>query len=257
MMDDIRVPFPIASFFTSLLPDSRYDMTTFIYNFSTFFFLHHLNRLWIYFFVTIIYVVTIITILPTFNSIQHIWPIRDFSPMLLLFPYIPLLHYYCRYIHDILTQQVQRNFFSNFGLNLQHISPLDPGYEIRKNKNSVSTGSMIFDTTRFVHLVLTGVRVANFLNIAKFDLIFLHNTHILPVCLFFGLFVIFSVCPVCLSVCMSVLCTVLLVCTVCVNNCLSVHMSVFQPVPVLLHCPSVCLFVCVCLHVFISVCLYV
>jgi hypothetical protein len=74
------------------------------------------------------------------------------------------------------------------------------------------------DATRFVRLVQ--------FSIAKLDLIFLHNTHILPVGLFVGLFVIFlsvlSVCPVC----MSVLCTVLLVCTVSVNNCLSVHLPV-------------------------------
>ncbi len=38
-------------------------------------------------------------------------------------------------------------------------------------------------------LVLTGVRVANFLNIANFDLIFLLNTHILSVCRFVGLYV--------------------------------------------------------------------
>ncbi len=39
-------------------------------------------------------------------------------------------------------------------------------------------------STQFVHLVLTGVCVANFFNIADFDLVFLHNTHILSVCLF-------------------------------------------------------------------------
>jgi hypothetical protein len=57
-----------------------------------------------------------------------------------------------------------------------------------------------------VPLVLTGVRVTNFLNITNFDLIFLHNTHILPVCLFVGLFVILFClsCPVCLSVCLYV-----------------------------------------------------
>ncbi len=61
-----------------------------------------------------------------------------------------------------------------------------------------------------VPLVLTGVRVTNFLNITNFDLIFLHNTHILSV--FVGLFVILfclSCLSVCLSVCMSVLCTLL------------------------------------------------
>jgi hypothetical protein len=54
-----------------------------------------------------------------------------------------------------------------------------------------------------VPLVLTGVRVINFLNITNFDLIFLHNTHILSVCLFVGLFVILF-CLSCLSVCLYV-----------------------------------------------------
>ena len=54
------------------------------------------------------------------------------------------------------------------------------GYVCKREKKS----------TQFVRLVLTGVRVTNFFNIADFDLIFLHNTHILSVCLFVGLFVI-------------------------------------------------------------------
>ncbi len=54
-----------------------------------------------------------------------------------------------------------------------------------------------------VPLVLTGVRVTNFLIIMNFDLIFLHNTHILSVCLFVGLHVILF-CLSCLSVCLSV-----------------------------------------------------
>jgi hypothetical protein len=54
-----------------------------------------------------------------------------------------------------------------------------------------------------VPLVLTGVRVINFLNITNFDLIFLHNTHIMSVCLFVGLFVILF-CLSCLSVCLYV-----------------------------------------------------
>ncbi len=58
-------------------------------------------------------------------------------------------------------------------------------------------------STRFVRLVLTGVRVTNFFNIADFDLIFLHNTHILAVCLYVGLFVIIF-CLSCLSVCLYV-----------------------------------------------------
>jgi hypothetical protein len=63
-----------------------------------------------------------------------------------------------------------------------------------------------------VPLVLTGVRVTNFLIITNFDLIFLHNIHILPVYLFVGLFVILfclSCLSVILSVCMYFLCTVM------------------------------------------------
>ena len=58
-------------------------------------------------------------------------------------------------------------------------------------------------STRFVRLVLTGVRVANFFKIADFDLVFLHNTHILSVCLYVVLFVIL-LCLSCLSVSLSV-----------------------------------------------------
>ncbi len=83
------------------------------------------------------------------------------------------------------------------------------GYECKREKKS----------TRFVRLVLTGVRIKNFFSIADFDLIFLHNTQILSVCLSVGLFVMYRKCEYWSS------------------------------------CTSVCLFVCVCLYVFISVCL--
>jgi hypothetical protein len=49
---------------------------------------------------------------------------------------------------------------------------------------------------RFVRLVLTGVRVANFFKIADFDLVFLHNT--LSVCLLVCFVII--LCLSCLSV---------------------------------------------------------
>jgi hypothetical protein len=51
---------------------------------------------------------------------------------------------------------------------------------------------------RFDPLVLTEVCVINFLNFANFDLIFLHNTHILTVCLSVGPFAFL----VCLCVCL-------------------------------------------------------
>ncbi len=108
-------------------------------------------------------------------------------------------------------------------------------------------------------LVLTGVHVANFLNIANFDLIFLLSTHILSVCRFVGLFVIFfclsclSVCP---SVCMSVLCTVLYVCTVSVNIGPSASLSALPPVCLLSGCLPLCT-VSVCRSACLSVRLYV
>ncbi len=120
------------------------------------------------------------------------------------------------------------------------------GYVCKEKKKS----------TQFVRLVLTRVPVTNFFNIADLDLIFLNNTHILSVCLFVGLFAILF-CLSCLSVCMSVLCTVQYCWYVyrmceywsfCTSVCFSACTST-------LHCPSVCLFVCVCLYVFISVCL--
>ncbi len=108
-------------------------------------------------------------------------------------------------------------------------------------------------STRFVRLVLTGVGVANIFNIADFDLVFLHNTHIQAVILPSYLLVCFpflSVCPVCLSVCLS------LVLKVCMWEHLSIGTSVCLSScrPVLLHCLSVFLFVCACLC--ISVRLY-
>ena len=108
--------------------------------------------------------------------------------------YVPVC--FCSY----LTQQVLRKFFSNFVLIFQYVSPLDPWIWDPKEKFFVSTGSMIF---RCDPICPYGVRVTNFLNIANFDLIFLHNTHILYVCLFVGLFVILF-CLSCQSVCLSV-----------------------------------------------------
>ncbi len=62
-----------------------------------------------------------------------------------------------------------------------------------------------------------------------------------------------SVLSVCLYVCLMYSSVGYLVCTVCVN-----HLSVFQPVPGILYCPSVWMFVCVCLYVlFPFVCKYI
>ncbi len=120
------------------------------------------------------------------------------------------------------------------------------GYVCKREKKS----------TRFVRLALTGAHVANFFKIADFDLVFLHNTHILSVCVYVGLFVIL-LCLSCLSVCLSV-CTVgmyrmfehLAFCTfVCLSVCL----------PSLLHCLilSVSSSVYVCKSLFLYVCIYI
>jgi hypothetical protein len=99
-----------------------------------------------------------------------------------------------------LTQLVLRNFFSNFGLIFQFVSPPRPLDMRFKRKKKFSVPEVCFlDATRFVRLVLTGVRVTNFLNIANLDIIFLHNTQILAVLLSVGLFS-FLICLSCLSV---------------------------------------------------------
>jgi hypothetical protein len=93
------------------------------------------------------------------------------------------------------------------------------------------------DATRFVRLVLTGVRVANFFNIANFSLIF--YTTLITGCP-----------PICWSVFHSYLSVLsVLVLKVCMwerlSICTSVCLSSYRPV--LLHCLSVFLFVCACL----------
>jgi hypothetical protein len=122
--------------------------------------------------------------------------------------------------------QVPRNFFSNFSTIFSIVLSKTPKKGIwRKLFFSYKPEVPFLGMDKNVPLVLTGICVANFLNITKFDLIFLHNTHILSVCLFIGLIVIlFCLLSVFLSVC-----------TICVNIGLSVHLSVFQPVPILLH----------------------
>ena len=118
-----------------------------------------------------------------------------------------------------------------------------------------------------VPLVLTGVRVINFLNITNFDLIFLHNTHILSVCLFVGLFVILF-CLSCLSVCLYAflmysnvgmyhMCEYWSFCTsvcfsliYCLSVCLLVCLSFFSVCPL---CLSVCLNGC---HMYSTVGMY-
>jgi hypothetical protein len=132
---------------------------------------------------------------------------------------------------------------------------LSCGYICKREKKS----------TRLVRLVLTGVRITNFFIYAIFDLIFLHNTHILSVCLSF-----FSVCPVCLSVCLYVClmystvgmyrmcessvcfsaCTSTFAQSICLNVCLctSVRLYFHLSVSIFEHlsfCTSVCLSTCI------------
>ena len=135
------------------------------------------------------------------------------------------------------------------------------GYICKREKKS----------TRFVPLVLTGVRVINFLNIANLNLIFLHNTHILTVFLSIGLFFILF-CQSCLFVCLCVclmystvgmysMCEYWSYCTmyICLffslfQHFLTVRLSVCLSVYV---CTSLFLFVCmyICTSVFLHLCL--
>jgi hypothetical protein len=143
-----------------------------------------------------------------------------------------------------LTQQVLRIFFFEFWSNFSVCFPIRPLDMRSERKKFLSVPEVCFlDATRFVRLVLTGVRVTNFFNIANFDLVF-YTTLIywlssyLLVC-----FPSLSVCPVCLSVCLSLVLKVFMwehlpICTsVCLSSCR----------PVILHCLSVFLFVCACL----------
>jgi hypothetical protein len=57
------------------------------------------------------------------------------------------------------------------------------------------------------------------------------------------------------GICVYKMC--LMYCTICVNIRLSVHLSVCQPLPLLLHCPPVCLFVCEFLFVGMYIFTYV
>jgi hypothetical protein len=107
------------------------------------------------------------------------------------------------------------------------------------------------DATRFVRLELTGVRVANFFNIANFDQIFLHNTHILAVLLSVGLFS-FLICLSCLSVCMSVFITEGMY----VGTFVYLYICLFDFLPSCIFALSVCLSVCLCMSVYVSTSLF-
>ena len=152
-------------------------------------------------------------------------------------------------------------FFFEFWSDFSVCFPLRPLDMRSERKNLLSIPEVCFlDATRFVCLVLTGVRVVNFFNITNFDLVFLHNTHILTVYLFVGLFVILF-CLSCLFVC---LCVCLIYSTVgmysmceywsfCRSVCFSACSSTFEM--------SVCLSVCLCMSVrpyfYLSVCIFV
>ena len=104
---------------------------------------------------------------------------------------------------ELIIPASTENFFSEFWSDFSVCFPLRPLDMRSERKKMLSIPEVCFlDATQFVRLVLTGVHVANFLNIVKFDLIFLHNTHILSVYLSVGLFVILF-CLSCLSVCRS------------------------------------------------------
>ena len=70
-------------------------------------------------------------------------------------------------------------FFFKFWSDFSVCFPLRPMEMRFKRKKFLSLPEVWFlDATRFVCLVLTGVRVANFFNITHFDLIFLHSVHL-------------------------------------------------------------------------------
>ncbi len=118
--------------------------------------------------------------------------------------------YYTRFMS--LNPASTEKFFFEFWSDFSAYFPLRSLDMSSESKKLLSTPEVCFlDATGFVRFVLTGVRVANFLNIAKFELIFYTTLlYCMSVCLLVCLS-FFSVCPVCLSVCMSVLCTALLV----------------------------------------------
>ncbi len=122
------------------------------------------------------------------------------------------------------------------------------GYICKREKKS----------TRFVRLVLTGVRVANYFNSSYLDLNLL-TKHTYNACLSVCRSVCLSVyvCSVCQSVCLYVhVCTVGMYSTECLNSRLSVHLSV--SLSAFLHFCTTCLSVCLCMSVSLYFCcLYV
>jgi hypothetical protein len=100
----------------------------------------------------------------------------------------------------------QGNFFRIFQQFFSIVSPKTPRKRIRKKHFFWRSLCTLFGYGRKRPVGTYRVRVANFLNIANFDPVFLHNTHILSVCRFVGMFVILfylSCLSVCLSVCLS------------------------------------------------------
>jgi hypothetical protein len=92
--------------------------------------------------------------------------------------------------------------------------------------------------------------VSNFFNIANFDLIFLHNTHILAV-LSVGLFS-FLICLSCLSVCMSVFSTEGMY----VGTFVYLYICLFVFLSSCNFALSVGLSVCLCMSVYVSTSLF-
>jgi hypothetical protein len=144
------------------------------------------------------------------------------------------------------------NFFFDFWSDFSVCFPIRPLNMRFERKIFLSVPEVCFlDATRFVRLVLTGVRVANFFNIAYFDLIFLHNTHILAVFLSVVLFS-FLICLSCLSVCMSVFSTEGMY----VRTFVYLSICLFVFLPSCTFALSVCLSVCLCMSVYVSTSLF-
>jgi hypothetical protein len=85
---------------------------------------------------------------------------------------------YCRCLETFNPASTEK-FFFEFWSKFSAYFPLRPLDMRSERKKILSIPEVCFlDATRFVRLVLTGVRITNFFIFAIFDLIFLLNVHI-------------------------------------------------------------------------------
>ncbi len=112
-----------------------------------------------------------------FNLSYKLWHSRNTFPLLwacsaywrIVWAVVNLQLDSCKQINPASTEK----FFSEFWSNISVCFPLRPLYMRSERKFLLSLLEVWFlDATQFVRLVLTGVRVTNFLNIANLDLFF-------------------------------------------------------------------------------------